>query len=789
MNKSILTLIAFLFISVNALSQVPLVQQIINATSQDSLVYFVRELSGDVQTTVNGSPVTIISRNKNQPTNDVAKDYIRQKLESYGLNTTIQSFSSTGKNVIGAQLGTEFPNQKFIICAHYDDMPSGTTAPGADDNASGTAGVIEAARVLSPHSFPFTILYALWDEEEQGLIGSDYYATQAASAGDSILGVINLDMIAWDLNPVDGICNIHTADVGITFDIYDKMVEINSLYNVGLNIVEVYPEQPYSDHHSFIANGYAAVLLIEDDNDFNAYYHTTNDKVMYFNQPYYHKMAKLAIASLATFALNLNLNIIHTPIASTAISSDINTSMQVISGLNIATVGAGAPRLYYRLDIGGGFGQFIEIVGTPALENLTINFTIPAPPLGSKVQYYLAAQDENSTISVTLPAGGGGFNPPGNTPPSEFFQFYVGPFIYALNDNASNLNNWSHTGSWGTTTSKFTSPPSSFTDSPTGNYSANVTSDLTYNGTISLTNALGAYLEFETQWSIETDWDYGMVQISTNGGTNWTALEGNYTNPGTGSFQPNGQPLYDGTQTAWVHETMDISNYLNQQVKIRFYFRSDGSVQQDGWYIDDIKVTVFQPVPVELIAFNAAASENSVDLNWITASEINNNGFEIERQRQAGSKQYAVGNQWEKIGFVKGSGTSTEAHNYIFKDDNPLFGISWYRLKQIDLDGSSEYYGPIKVDNTTLISFKLWQNYPNPFNPTTNIKFVNQKPSFVTLKVFDVLGNEVAVLLNEEKEPGFYSIEFNASNLASGTYIYRLQAGENVMVKKMLLMK
>ena len=781
MNKSILTFIAFLLLSTLSLPQVPLVQQIINATSQDSLVYFVRELSGDVQTTVGGSTVTILSRNKFQPGNTTAQNYIQQKLNSYGLTTTIHSFSASGKNIIGTQLGNEFPNQKFIICAHYDDMPSGTTAPGADDNASGTAAVIEAARVLSQHSFPFTILYALWDEEEQGLIGSDYYATQAASAGDSILGVVNLDMIAWDSNN-DGICNIHTDNVGITMEIYDKMVEINSLYGIGLNIVEVFPAQPYSDHESFLSNGYAAVLLIEDDNDFHQYYHTVNDKIMYFNQPYYYKNSKLAIATIATYALNLNLNIVHTPIASTSTSGNINTSMQIVSGLNVATTGTGAPRLYYRMDTGSGYGNFIEVVGTTAEVNTIINFTIPAPPLGSAVQYYLAAQDEDDLISVTLPAGGGGFNPPGSNPPTEFFQFYVGPFTFALIDDATNMNNWTQTGAWGLTTSKFTSPPSSFTDSPIGNYGTNVNSNLTLTGTVDLTGAIGAYLEFETQWNIETDYDYGMVQISTNSGTTWIALEGNYTNPGTGSFQPAGQPLYDGAQTTWVHELMDISQYTEQQVKFRFYFRSDGSVQEDGWYIDDIRVTKFEPVPVELIAFNAAVSENSIAINWITVTETNNSGFEIEKR----SDMEAA---WKKLGFIKGSGTTTETHNYIFKDDSPLYGISWYRLKQINFDGSSEYFGPIRVENNTILTFKLWQNYPNPFNPVTFIKYAVSNEEHVVLKVYDILGKEISTLVNEKQAPGFYNIEFDASSLSSGTYIYRLQAGTTVLIKKMVLMK
>jgi acetylornithine deacetylase/succinyl-diaminopimelate desuccinylase-like protein len=174
MKKKSLLFISIILLSSNIFSQSPIILQIINAAKQDSLIYFVRELSGNVPTIINGTVQTIISRNKLQPGNSLAETYIRQKLQSYGLTTTIQSFSTTGKNVYAVQPGIEFPNQKYIICAHYDDMPTGTTAPGADDNASGTAAVIEAARIFSQYDFPFTIIYALWDEEEQGLIGSEY---------------------------------------------------------------------------------------------------------------------------------------------------------------------------------------------------------------------------------------------------------------------------------------------------------------------------------------------------------------------------------------------------------------------------------------------------------------------------------------------------------------------------------------------------------------------------------------------------------------------------------------
>ena len=213
MKKLVLTLVfSLLTLQGTLLSQTPIVQEIINQTNIDSLIFFVEELSGEVQTIINGTPYTILSRNKNQPGNDKAADYIHQKLEYYGLDVYNQTFGSVGRNVYGIQLGTDYPNQKFIICAHYDDMPTGSTAPGADDNASGTAAVLEAARVLTQYNSEYTIIYALWDEEEYGLSGAEYDAALAQKAGDSIVGVVNLDMVAWD-SGTDNIAEVHTRNV------------------------------------------------------------------------------------------------------------------------------------------------------------------------------------------------------------------------------------------------------------------------------------------------------------------------------------------------------------------------------------------------------------------------------------------------------------------------------------------------------------------------------------------------------------------------------------------------
>ena len=202
-------------------------------------------------------------------------------------------------------------------------------------------------------------------------------------------------------------------------------------------------------------------------------------------------------------------------------------------------------------------------------------------------------------------------------------------------------------------------------------------------------------------------------------------------------------------------------------------------------------------VPVELSSFSGNYVNGNVELSWTTATEINNSGFEIDRLRPSDFDA-----SWEQIGFVEGNGTTTEIHRYDFKDKNISAGKYKYRLKQIDFDGSFEYSNIIEVDVAAPGKFSLKQNYPNPFNPTTKIKYTIRPPLgppfakggntdgfFITLKVFDVLGNEVATLVNEEKPAGQYEVEFNATELPSGIYFYTLNAGQFNQTRKMILLK
>jgi photosystem II stability/assembly factor-like uncharacterized protein len=189
-------------------------------------------------------------------------------------------------------------------------------------------------------------------------------------------------------------------------------------------------------------------------------------------------------------------------------------------------------------------------------------------------------------------------------------------------------------------------------------------------------------------------------------------------------------------------------------------------------------------LPVELTEFTGRKSEQGVELAWRTASELNNAGFEVQRR----SENRGASEAWQVLGFVRGAGTTTEAQSYSFLDKSAV-GKVQYCLKQIDFDGQFEYSNIIEVDAGLPKVFALEQNYPNPFNPTTVISYQLPVAGNVSLKVYDVLGREVMTLVNGRQDAGAYNFTLNAASLSSGVYFYRLQSGNFVQTKKMMLVK
>jgi hypothetical protein len=175
-----------------------------------------------------------------------------------------------------------------------------------------------------------------------------------------------------------------------------------------------------------------------------------------------------------------------------------------------------------------------------------------------------------------------------------------------------------------------------------------------------------------------------------------------------------------------------------------------------------------EALPVELNSFTGKVVQNNIILDWSTATETNNHGFEIQRSLSSGG--------FQTIAFINGHGTSTEKHYYSFTDKNPEAGKNIYRLKQLDYNGQFEYSKGIVIEAGGPARFDLFQNYPNPFNPSTTITFALAADSRVTMKIYNIIGQELLILFKGELSAGKHSVKFNASGYPSGIYFCRLEA-------------
>ena len=285
-----------------------------------------------------------------------------------------------------------------------------------------------------------------------------------------------------------------------------------------------------------------------------------------------------------------------------------------------------------------------------------------------------------------------------------------------------------------------------------------------------------------TPWS--EDSTCFLIQIMTRYPVTVFGVQTDYYLPNQGIYCP-----LISEDTAWV-----LSSYT--------YLKFFGSFDtQDGLLIGAVingtTYGILHPLPVELISFNVFLNGNCISLIWETSTEMNNKGFEVQKSVLKNScgeiRNHNSG--WNVIGFVDGNGTSTVPHKYSYSESNVPLGKYVYRLKQIDFDGSFKYSEEVEVDVNAPGEYTLEQNYPNPFNPVTTIKYSipavgTSFMKFTTvLKIYDILGNEIATLVNEEKPAGNYLVNFDGSKLPSGVYIYRLTAGNYSAAKKLVLLR
>ncbi len=293
-----------------------------------------------------------------------------------------------------------------------------------------------------------------------------------------------------------------------------------------------------------------------------------------------------------------------------------------------------------------------------------------------------------------------------------------------------------------------------------------------------------------TAWATKFSGGGGIIR-STNYGQTWstvaysgTSTWGVHIHPVNSDFVVVG--TWSGSNvfitknwgSTWLQTSLPASNYAVAVIDTMNVF----AAQSGGFY----KLDSPYFLPVELSSFNAKIIDNKALLEWTTATEVNNQGFEIEMSNDNQS--------FNKLAFIPGFGTSAEQHSYSYKVENLLSEKNYFRLKQIDFDGTFSYSNVIELDGTLPSEFYLAQNHPNPFNPSTTIQFSLPVEGNVKIQLFNLLGEKVKEITNQDFSAGVHTINFTADNLSSGTYLYLLEAkGANGEIysntKKMLLLK
>jgi len=281
------------------------VAAIIAQVTTQALEYELAGLTGERPVTVAGISYTIATRNsyRAQPIS-MATRYAYEQLAAAGLDVAYHNYSYDGRrwrNVAAEKPGLLEPDQIYLITAHVDDLPSGSFAPGADDNGSGSVAVLMAAKLLAPHRFAHTVRFVLFTGEEQGLRGSAAYAADCAARGDNVRGVVNLDMIAYDSDTAP-IIDLHaSASAPQSLELTELFSNVIGLYGLAL-IPDRFTDSwaiSRSDQWSFLQRGYPAFLAIEDWDDHTPYYHQSGDRLSTLNLEYYADFTRAAIAAIA----------------------------------------------------------------------------------------------------------------------------------------------------------------------------------------------------------------------------------------------------------------------------------------------------------------------------------------------------------------------------------------------------------------------------------------------------------------------------------------------------------
>jgi hypothetical protein len=559
----------------------PLIQQMVDAVSSSTI-------NSNVQRMQN-----FVTRYSTTDSCQAAANWIKALFESYGIDSVyFHHYSSSYKdNVVAVIPGVADPSKIVVIGGHYDSSTSTiNNCPGADDNASGTECVLECARILSQYQFDYTLTFIAFAGEEQGLYGSDAYASEAAARGDDIIGMIAVDMIGYlaggdvmDLDIIDNASSLWMRN--LAFDV--SATYVPSLPTVDGSL----PGGASSDHASFWSAGYDAILFFEDTGNYSPYIHTTNDVVgTSYNSPTLaERSVKISVGMLATMAQPFRVAIVHTPLPNT---EDTENPYRVVADITAAgTLNPDSLRVYYSTGSGWN-GLTMSGTGNPD----EYEAFIPEQVGGTWVDYYLVAEDTDGS-RATSPGGA----------PTEVHTFFVGTITSVFADDFETNKGWTvgaagdnaTTGIWERCDPQATvaQPEDDHTPAPgvnayitqcaagsgQGSYDVDNGKTTLLSPVFDLSGYLSAQVSYYRWFSNDTgsspesdDW---WVDVTDDGGANWVRLE-----------------TLETSDRTWRLIERDLTEYIDLTPQVRFRFvaadTGSGSIVEAG--VDDFAIVTFE---------------------------------------------------------------------------------------------------------------------------------------------------------------------------------------------------
>lgn len=576
----------------------PRIQQMVDAVSQTNIDNYVQRLQN------------FKTRYASHDSCQAAANWIKAKFESYGIDSVFfHHFSSTYKdNVVAVIPGVGNPDKIVVIGGHYDSYTSNpNNCPGADDNASGTACVLECARILSQHQFNYTITLIAFGAEEMGLIGSEAYASEAAARGDDIIAMVAVDMIGYlasgDQMDLDIISNTSSQWIR------NLAYEVTSTYVPGFSSVAgSLPSGASSDHASFWAHGYDAVLFFEDSGSYSPYIHTTNDIVgLSYNSPTLaEKSVKVAVGLIATLAEPFTIAIRHTPLANT---EDTTSPYRVVAQI-VSAEPLNQDSLLVFYSVGEGWNQVaMQATGNPN----EYEAYIPPQRGGTWVSYYISAADTAGN-SVVDPKGA----------PENSYRFFVGRITTVVFHDFESDQGWTvgapdddaTTGIWNRCDPEATvaQPEDDHTPDPgvnayitdcragsnQGSYDVDNGKTTLFSPIFDLSSYRNAWVRYYRWYSNDTgaspETDRWIVDVSDDGGSTWVRLETLGTSDRT-----------------WRLVEKNIADYVELTSQVRFRFiasdSAPGSIVEAG--LDDFSIIVYED------ATSSVQKESGTTVTWL----------------------------------------------------------------------------------------------------------------------------------------------------------------------------